>query len=198
MAKVDERRTPYRLCCHDDNAVHPREPSACVLQENASSKFALPLSKVNAVDIIAVTRRLGGEGGRKSRISVENSRRTPLSLLPSLLFSKEFSSVSYLMEYQGFRTQEERNSLGYSRLLQKRQPVPGRKRTPAATNEFTQVLDISRPISLSPRYTASAASSPRRSVTSIGEQSSADATSVSSQGANSTDKTNKPHYSNSE
>ena len=181
--KVGEIRTPYRLCCQDDKAVHCRAPSACAAQGNSTSKHALPLSHVNTVDIIAMTRRTATDGARTSRVSVEASRRSPLSLTPSLLSSNRFSSVSYLMEYQGFRTQEERNSMGYSRALQRRKlPVSGRKQpaAPATKDLGARVLDISRPMSLAPRYVASPTRSVRRSVTDEQSTEAAEALSIHS------------------
>lgn len=157
MSKANEKRTAYRLCCQDNAGrqtvpgTTPVPPPNSWTQEIPDRKFALPISKVNAVDMIGAARFLGSDSGRRSVSTMD--RRTPTSLLPCLLFSKEFSSTSSLMEYKGFRPQEERNSMAYSRVLhKKKQPAPQR-RVPITKN-FVQVLDISKPINLCSRYTA--------------------------------------------
>lgn len=124
--------------------------------ERLESREILRLAKVYSVDTIQTKSTQDGNSVKHRSVTSMERRTTPSLYLPCILGNKGADMVPVFNKttYRGFRTQEERKCLAFSRSLQRDHKQPelftdGKyKRLGTAA-----VIDISKPAQLHTRYT---------------------------------------------
>lgn len=155
----NERKTPYRLCYRDKiRVINTR----CFANEDEklnsdlwkSEKpemraFLLP-TKVNSVEMMEtrVIQDVKCGNTNNGRVTSVERRTTSRFCLPYLLGEKYITPIFNRTTYGGFRTQQERKCLAFTRTLQlNHKQIFGENE-----KRLKSVLDISRPLQLQSRY----------------------------------------------
>lgn len=155
----NERKTPYRLCYRDKirvintrrfaNEDEKLNSDLWKSERPEMRAFLLP-TKVNSVEMMEtrVIQDVKCGNTNNGRVTSVERRTTSRFCLPYLLGEKYITPIFNRTTYGGFRTQQERKCLAFTRTLQlNHKQIFGENE-----KRLKSVLDISRPLQLQSRY----------------------------------------------
>lgn len=155
----NERKTPYRLCFKDKiRVINTRRfanedkklNSDLWKSERPEMRAFLRPTKVNSVEMMEtrVIQDVKCGNTNNGRVTSVEQRTTSRFCLPCLLGEKYITPIFNRTTYGGFRTQQERKCLAFTRTLQlNHKQIFGENE-----KRLKSVLDISRPLQLQSRY----------------------------------------------